>query len=171
MIVWSIQINTFYQADKKIGYIEGKEAGVFNEYLDKYHWMKTQMNKSIQTYNNVFPIWTWLKRPDLRKSGYMEKGTECILLEIEVDNNEILISGFEEWNTILNDGYIFYDEAEEEMVMKGIKKLKKEDSWERIFEYEKLRQNSYWSGADLLQGTMGRVYIDKIKSERIFIAK
>ena len=55
--------------------------------------------------------------------------------------------------------------------MKGIKNLKKEDSWERIFEYENLRQNSYWSGADLLQGTMGRVYIDKIKSERIFIAK
>ena len=28
MIVWSIQTNTFYQADKKIGYIEGYSSDV-----------------------------------------------------------------------------------------------------------------------------------------------
>ena len=72
MIVWSIQTNTFYQADKKIGYIEGKEAGVFNEYLDKYHWLKTQMNKRIQTYNNVFPIWYTAPIRDLKGNSTIQ---------------------------------------------------------------------------------------------------
>lgn len=171
MIVWTIQDESYYEKQIINGYLEGNKEYVIDEFIEKYLWIMEQMKDRIKNYNGEFPIWTWLIKPDLRRAGYLERGTKGVLLEIELEEDEILISGFEEWNAILNNDYIFYNEEEENSIENGSKTISKEESWERIFNYENLRKEAYWNGANILQGTMGRVFVDKIKSKKCFVAR
>lgn len=64
----------------------------------------------------IFPVWAWYqwegmrKRPDMRVHGrnWGEKGTPIVLLTIEVPDNLVLLSDFDYWHCVLNDGEIIF---------------------------------------------------------------
>lgn len=65
----------------------------------------------------IYPVWAWYqwegvrKRPDMRTHRYGgKKGTPVVLLTIDVPNNMVLLSNFDMWHVVLNNGYLpLYD--------------------------------------------------------------
>ena len=69
---------------------------------------------------NIYPIWFWhqyknskSKRPDLRESGLLSKGTKGVLIEFEKPETEILLSDFNLWHFVLNYWHIANNEEQE----------------------------------------------------------
>ena len=56
------------------------------------------------------PVGRHAKRPDMRVHGrnWGEKGTPVVLLTIEIPDNLVLLSDFDYWHCVLNDGEIIF---------------------------------------------------------------
>ena len=97
-------------------------ACVPKEFRCAYDWMCAQMKQRLHQYYGHFPWWGWYSpRPDLRHSGHLERGTKGVRLELEIDPNEVLLSDFDAWHSVLNRGYLGLSEVED-------------DAWYRRFE-------------------------------------
>lgn len=48
------------------------------------------------------------RKPDLRRSGHLAKGTKGVCIELELDESQILFSQFEMWNWVLNGNFVPY---------------------------------------------------------------
>jgi hypothetical protein len=66
-----------------------------------------------------YTIWAWYqwnginkKKTDLRNSSHLPKGTRGVRIELEVNPKDVLSSDFEDFNTILNYGYLDDTEAD-----------------------------------------------------------
>lgn len=56
-------------------------------------------------------IWVWMKRFDLRCSGYLEKGKKGVLFEIEISEDNVLLLEFDLWYLFLMDIVVeFYED-------------------------------------------------------------
>lgn len=85
----------------------------------------------------IYPVWAWYqwegvrKRPDMRIHRYAgKKGTPVVLQTIDIPDNMVLLSDFDMWHVILNDGYLplyeiddIEDPSEDEILK----------SWENVF--------------------------------------
>ena len=129
-----------------------------------------QMKKKILTYNNEYPIWSWIRKPDLRCGGLLNPGEKGVLLEVCIPEERVLLSCFEHWHCVLNNAPVTDDENEWKSMEEGDCFLTKEQSWERIFEI----RNAFSNDGDMLQtiqGVTGRVYCNEIKLIKEFIAR
>ena len=135
----------------------------FHDFKDAYLWMSEKMTeRGIKNPDNVvLPLWAWHtfdgkhKKPDLRHSGYMSTGTDAVCIEFEIPDDEVLLSGFVEWHSVLNDGYYIdaVDDKEWERLYAEYDRLpvnKKEEvkrkSWMRIFNVSDCQyiQATFW---------------------------
>lgn len=160
-IYYSIQdLNAWTEAQHR-GYLIGNEKYVWEEFLRPYHWMMSQMVKRVPDYNEGYPIWLWPEKQDLRHSGYKERGTMAVYLEIEIPESQVLLSDFNAWHVVLMDSVIL--DYEDEIIDKEL-------SWERIFDLEYLRKHTDWGILDI-QGVTGKIYLNQVKSAREFTCK
>ena len=134
-----------------------------------YKWMVEQMKKRIglpPSKEINYPIWTWYRwngvnhrKPDLRYSGHFPKGTKGVFLELKVDSKDVLLSNFDDFNNVLNYGYITNTEVEYDSFYKELEscgyshsdlyamdkksealsdfRLRLYNSWEKIFDLER----------------------------------
>lgn len=168
-IYWTLQKEEVWNQSKQQGYIEGLQQ--YAMYPTEYLWMMKQMKKRIPNYSGEYPIWLWIKKPDMRSTSHFGSYTKCVRLTVELDEKDVLISDFEDWHIVLNDGFNADDEREYEDFYAGNLKVTKEQSWERIFELNRPR-DPQWSGkSDCLQGTTGRITLDKVKKVEHFISR
>ena len=153
------------------GFLEFNKKYIYELAFPEYNWMVDQMKKRLPNYNCEYPIWLWLKRPDLRYGGHLEKGLRGVLLEVDIDENDVLLSDFIAWHCVLNNDFLSISEDEEN----GITNITKEESWERIFDLDLLRQSEYVleniSDVDVIQGVTGKIDIKNIKLIKEFVAK
>lgn len=165
-------INTFYsiqnlrawtKAQTK-GFLSGSLEFIDNDLINPYLWMMKQMNERITVYEDEYRIWLWTIRPDLRRSGYLKRGTKAVLLEIEISNDRVLLSDFQAWHCVLNR-WTLEDHKGEDIGM--------EKSWERIFNLEYLKRHPDWGQFDEvdIQGVTDKIYLSQIKSVKLFICK
>lgn len=97
------------------------------------------INRGITPSNqNTSPIWAWAqydglckKRPDLRCAGYLDRGSHGVLIEIEKEPTELLLSDFLLWHYVLNQCYL-PERIEDDNDQANI--VEKEQSWQRIFD-------------------------------------
>lgn len=54
------------------------------------------------------------RRPDLRNSGHLPRGTRGVRIEFEADETQVLLSDFELWHYVLNYWYLPESEADGE---------------------------------------------------------
>ena len=129
---------------------------------EEYDWMLKQMAERI-TINNPSHslIWLWDKKPDLRYSGYGKRGTEMVLLEVELDRSCVLASDFEAWHFVLNNCFLGDEKAEV---------ISKEESWERIFDLD-FCQSYFEDRAPILQYVTGEIEQENINFIRKFVCK
>ena len=63
--------------------------------------MVQQMGKRIDNYNNELPVLLWLDIANICFNELLDG--EWVLLEVELSEDQVLLSNFEAWNFILND--------------------------------------------------------------------
>ncbi|MTK14196.1 MAG: DUF3841 domain-containing protein [Clostridiaceae bacterium] len=205
MKLWTIQNEAVYDKFKETEILHADNSFICNDMAFHYNWMAGQMKQRIGspiTETIKYPIWAWYqwqgtehKRPDLRFSGHLEKGTKGVLLELEVMEDEVLLSYFDDFNNVLNYGYIadneeefdkFYDElesygychcdlqsADKKSDILDQFKLRLYESCEKVFDLE-CERDEKWSGkkeAQSIQATMWEVRWEQVVSVKHFIAK
>lgn len=172
MKFWTIQTEEAWQKAIAYGYLAGDHEYVWHEFLPAYRWMMKQMKVEFPNYIGDYPVWVWLKKPDLRFSGHLMKGTNGVLLELDLEEEDVLISDFQAWHLVLYNSFVALTEEEEQEFETGKLDISLEESWLRIFNYKELKKYDYWkSDIEDLQGVTGRIPITKIKLLKAFTAR
>ena len=157
MKCYTIQkLKTWEEAQVK-GYLTGNEEVIDEDFLPSYKWMINQMEKRIENYNNEFPIWLWLDTSNISFVELLED--EWVLLEAELNENEVLISHFDAWHYVLNNSSF---EEEDNSITK-------EESWEYIFDKDKLKKFDYDFEKGDLQVTVGKINCKDIKVKKYIL--
>jgi hypothetical protein len=163
MIGWTIQTYDAWITANETGVLMGKKAFVDDSYLNSYSWLMKQMEIKVPRYRGEFPVWLFQHKPDLRYSGYLPKGTRSVLLKVDLEPESYLVSDFMTWHLVLNNITFTKDDD-------GLENIGKEESWERIFDFEFLKE-LYGEKYILPQITTGAIPVKKIELIRQFIAR
>ncbi|EZH75884.1 hypothetical protein ATO12_03580 [Aquimarina atlantica] len=153
--LWTIQNEIGWNELNENGVLIPKEEFVESDFKAGYEWMKSQMSNRIgkPEKRTQFPVWAWYqhfdsnkRKPDLRKSGLLPKGTVGYRIEIEKEQKDILLSDFVLWHWPLSykdyiaDSEVEANEFEKKYGNTEYEELSKteknliEKSWEKIFD-------------------------------------
>ncbi|PZD95905.1 hypothetical protein DNH61_10710 [Paenibacillus sambharensis] len=171
MKLWTIQSFHAWEEALASGYLVGNVNFVWEEFLQPYHWMMEQMKNRLPNYRDEYPVWLWPDRPDLRHSGHMSKGKKAVLLEVNLNEENVLFSDFQAWHIVLANHYLALTEEEDLLFESGCGNMSIEESWQRIFNYDEIRQYEYWEGSEDLQAVTGAVPLSRIKHIKTFIGR
>lgn len=117
LTLWTIQPIEWYENLMRDGVIHAKRdlMDTFEDFEYAYQWLMKKMCERIglPPYADIYPIWAWYqyenankKRPDLRHSGFLEKGKKGVRVEFTKPAHEVLLSDFDLWLHPLNDWYV-----------------------------------------------------------------
>ena len=155
MRLWTIQPEIIYEVLKseKVIYCDPSKSLLIIEcdFGKAYDWMAAQMRLRIgDPPDGVrYPIWAWYtlywknQKPDLRRMEFRNYTGKQVCIELEIPDDQVLLSDEEMWNYILNDSYIGDSTNEEEFDIEYDwfeklpqirQKMLKEKSWEKIFD-------------------------------------
>lgn len=197
MIIWSIHDLAFYQKleKNKVIFPNKKKLNWKDDFLDSYLWLSEQMDKRIggRPHPTAVPFWGWYqfrdaqhKKPDLRVRCHLEAGTKGVRLELEIPDNEAVLTDFDIWCDILNKNYIpdSHDDYSEFYRVIDKRKLygfnnwskwhqrKAEKSWQKVFDL------SYWvkdfskpKNKKAIQATFWKISMDQVKDVKFFTAR
>lgn len=151
MILWTIQEEEVYETIMQTGvYRCDFSKSYMQDWKLQYDWIVSQMidrigNKPIGV---DYPVWAWYqkkgkrKEPDLRWERWHcgWKGERFVCLEIEIPDRDVLLSDFNAWSGILNDGLLSDTEEEDEELERKNRLSEQErhkmklKNWEGIFD-------------------------------------
>lgn len=135
-------------------------------FTSSYHWLISEMEQRIPRPKDVeIPIWAWHTnygaqlRPDRRRSMFKNYGHEDVIMELEVPEELVLLSDFDDWHCVLNNYPIFTAEEEalcesgdwphgydEEWELPLYDEQFKLDSWRRVFRSDsEFVQACFWA--------------------------
>jgi hypothetical protein len=186
--LWTIQPVEIYESILKKGYYTCDGRKIDKYFRISYKWLCEQMKKKIgkPPKNVQYPVWAWhtrnfkRKKPDLRSSEYGYKGTKMVCLEIEVPDNEVLLSDFDAWHFVLNNCYYNVDCWDEETFDKDEewlnslteqekeKEIKK--SWQGIFNIEQ-KETDWFARGKWIQANFWVLKKEYIKKVQYFTVK
>jgi len=139
MRLWSIQTPELLDALRRRGRVGGAWKRVDPDYRAAYQWMVRQMVERRVAERAGAPIWAWYayrgeakRRPDLRETGHLPRGTRGVLLELDVPASRVLLSCFDRWHWVLNGWFI--TENTDLMGNRNIARDVVEASWTQIFD-------------------------------------
>ena len=123
MILWTIQPVEIYNLVIETGVYRCDPALIhLPEFADSYSWLAKQMTDRIgpAPAGVTFPVWAWYimdgkrKKPDLRRERWTGgPGNEDFArIEIEVPDQDVLLSDFDAWGSILSN-WLLSDTEEE----------------------------------------------------------
>lgn len=207
MTLWTIQPVEWYEKLKQNGIVFGDpklSAFYSDKELDNfrvaYDWMALQMEKRIgnRPFNNALPIWAWYRhekkrpKPDLRYSGYLNRGEYGVRLEIEKEDKDVLLSDFVLWVHPLSKYYIPVSEEDDLLFDNALNPFLKENnlrfgdfhkypkviqekiikSWELVFDLDFADEYIASKREDkVLQATFWSLHIDEVKDVTFFKAR
>lgn len=179
MRIWSIQPVDVFKFIEEYGYYICKPSLSLNckDFKNAYDWLVTRMEERIGKPAGVnYPVWAWHtrdwkhKKPDLRESGYETKGMECVCIEIEIPDSQVVLSDFTAWHFVLNKSYLnqkCYSEEIFDRDQAWLDSLSPQDrhkvivnSWNNIFDIQP------FSNGFLEKGTIYTSYFLGIKKKR-----
>lgn len=142
------------------GYLVGNREYVWENFIDSYSWMRNQMYKRLNKYDGEYPIWLWLETDNINFSEMINE--DWVLLEINLSKEDIVLSNFDAWHIVLNNGY--FDEE-------PLTQREKEINWEYIFNRDKLEEWGYSWSTHNLQAVAGRIELENIKVIKYIVDK
>lgn len=193
MILWTIQPARLYSQIMKDGYYHFDEKKDINhdackyEYPEAYDWLAAEMIKRVgEPHVGVkYPVWAWYihdskrKKPDLRKAEYGKKGQKMVCLEIDIPDNEVVLSDEEDWifvmsNWYLSDTYCEEDLNKDNSWFESLPEDKKHkamvDSWQNIFEITPF-ENEFTAKGRFVQATFWELKAEQIRKVQFFTAR
>lgn len=187
MILWTFQEEEIYLSILKTGkYICDPQKMSMPEFTEMYDWLVVQMKERIGNPPEgvIYPVWAWYaqkaqhKKPDLRGERwcYGKGGEKFVCLEIEVPDEQVLLSDFDSWGLVLLDALISETEAEDtelERIYESLSPEKqlemKHENWKRVFDISPL-DNEWMRRGEWVQATFWVLTRDMIQKVRHFTA-
>lgn len=192
MRLWTIQPPEILDIINETGrFVCDKEKSYWydcEEFQRAYEWMIAQMHmhRIFQPYDTTWPIWAWHthnwkhKKPDFRCIGLGKPGKKYVCIEIEIPDDEVLLSDYDAWHVVLNNGYnnpgtieeeweafdIYYDSMENQYA----KELTRVASWNGIFNVEPFK-NEFVSNGKYVQAVFWEIKKENIISVKEFTAR
>lgn len=188
MILWTMQPVEIWNMIQETGsYRCDPEKNIMIKmgFALQYKWLVRQMKARIglPPEGVTYPVWAWYmqhgrhKKPDLRSERWSngpgnEKYT-CI--EFEIQDNQALLSDFDAWNDILNNGLI--DDSKEEsdqmeahfnVLSRCEQKKYREENWLRVFDISPMR-NEWTRRGEWVQATIWELRKEMIRDVRFFV--
>ena len=187
MTLWTIQPEELYHSILKTGeYICDPLKINMPEFSEMYDWLALQMRERIgQPPEGVtYPVWAWhtqrskYQKPDLRSerwaNGY--EGDRFVCMEIEVLDEQVLLSDFDLWSLVLLDALITETEEEDHELNAIYQTLTpqqqremKYENWKRVFDVTPF-DNKWMRRGSWIQATFWALKNDMIRKVRYFTA-
>lgn len=189
MRLWTIQTPDVLEIIEETGrFICDKEKSTYYENLkDAFEWLMYKMDSNLilRPEGVESPVWAWHtydwkhEKPDLNATDIGREGIEYVCIELEISDNEVLLSDEVMWHIILSDDYYnpatteevweeledWYDNLSE--FMKNVVKL---ESWNDVFKIDPFH-NGFTSVGQYVQATFWEIRKENIISVERFIAK
>lgn len=194
MTIWTIQPAAVYEElkERRILHTDISRSSLYhmedvgvmdNPFQKGYGWLAKRMEEKIGKPEKAsYPWWAWYKRhgkhkkPDLREAGYAEKGERCVCLELEIPDNEVVLSDFDLWWFCIFDRWFpgnvddkELNEREERFkcLDKDEQERLKLESWETVFDTE---PDQYGRGS-WVQATFWELRFSDVKKVVFFTAR
>lgn len=153
-------------------------------FAEKYEWLIRHMEERIgpRPEGVTYPIWAWHtqnrkhEKPDLRRErwDYGTGNEQYVCIEIEVPDNQVLLSDFDDWCIILNNGLLTASQEEYDRLDAYCDGLKPADqiafkhaNWVRVFDVSPVA-NSWEQRGEWVQANFWELQKDMIRSVRFF---
>ncbi|HEY0606752.1 MAG TPA: DUF3841 domain-containing protein [Herpetosiphonaceae bacterium] len=196
MKLWTIQTRDAWQKLQQQGCLRAELRYIDPNHLMSYQWMIDQARQRIgpAPAGCQSLIWAWYqwqnqsrRKPDLRFSAHLPKGTAGVRLELEVDDAQVLLSDFELWHHVLNYWYLPASKADDEafaaeLEQLGLPETKRKlnpayderirRSWRRIFDLDWSDEYIARSRAQKsIQAVFWELHIEQVQHVQHFVAK
>lgn len=184
MRLWTFQPEVVYQKLLSDGVFrcDPKRSENIREFqfYKAYDWLVSEMKKRIGNPPDgvKYPVWAWHtvdwkhKKPDLRlREFWYSKPMVCI--EIEISEQNVLLSNEDSWHIVLNDAYLSETEADWnafDHLPEERKSIVKVESWNQIFDIEPYESDWFCKGR-YIQATFWELRKDRIVSVRHVMPK
>lgn len=182
MRLWTVQPNKVYDLILNNGVYHcdsTKSESIKNFGAVPYQWLSEQMRKRVGPPPDgvAFPVWAWHtmswkhKRPDMRRTEFRFEKRPFVLMEIEISDNDVLLSDEELWHFVLNNCYLSDADNETELykdwerfdlLSEEEKKQEKESSWKRIFAVSPPTDNEWNKVGRYIQATFWELRKEQI---------
>lgn len=171
MILWTTQEFEALEAALRRGHFRADGRRHWRLFHRAYGWLSGEMAKRIGPPPSRvrYPMWSWVTRP--MRNDYKH---DLALIAFEADEDEFLVSDFDSWHAVLNNGYHALSMREDrEMEKRGIKPSQriKEKSWARIFVPAASLPRITRPGEERYQATLWTIPVDNIVSVSVFRAR
>ena len=157
------------------------------DYKPSYDWLVDEMKKRIgQPPNGIkYPVWAWYihysqhKKPDLRRAEYGRKGEQMVCMEIDIPDEQVVLSDEELWHFVLGNWYLSKATCKKDYDrdMKWFDKLSDDnknkaitDSWQTIFDIEPF-DNKWFIKGRFVQATFWELKAEQIIKVWFFKAR
>ena len=180
MRLWTFQPIEVYEILKNKGIYrcDPNNNGVDKYLIKSYIWLVSEMEKRIGKRPNgvKLPIWAWHttywkhNKPDLRHVEF-KCSKPCLLMEIEIPDNQVVLTDFDAWHFVLNHWYLGKStcEAEHDKEQAWLDTLTNKQrnieiikSWQRVFDISKY-SNEWFSRGMFIQATFWELKLSQVK--------
>jgi hypothetical protein len=186
-----ISLSSCYNLDDEVAE-EARQDGIElpldrkSTFKKGYDWLVKRMEEKIGRPEQAkFPWWAWYKRnlshmkPDLRESGYGERGRKCVCLELEIPDDSVVLSDFDLWWYCISD--IWYNNAHNEKESDELddwydslsreeqEKLKLE-SWDTVFDTH-FDPRPWYERGKWVQATFWELRLEQVRKLWYFTCK
>jgi hypothetical protein len=193
MKLWTIQPIEVYEEIEEKGYYicDIEKARERNEYfdicfLDAYNWLIEKMVEKIGKPSDEikYPVWAWHTYDWKRKSSDLRvrqgtRGQKMVRMEIDIPDNEVVLSDFDAWHNVLNKWCDLdcNNEEEYDREYEKFEKLSPEEqkrvtieSWNKIFDLTPI--DTDWNkNGKYIQATFWKLEEKHIKKVHFFKSK
>ena len=135
---------------KSFIYTDGEEDNYIRE---AYDWLVKIMRQRIPNSpeNVAYPVWAWCNNPELEDDIYHagEKGDKYVALTLEIPDDQVILSDFDEWSCAIVNAPIW---TEEEWELYEGEDENPSSTWDRC-----LRKPGEFKTDDYIQATFWRL--------------
>lgn len=172
--VWEdLQRTGIYRADEA-------KMEMLPDFKRAYIWMVREMEARIghRPDGVTWPVWAWYKhcnrigRLDLRRQENWEY-EPMVCIEVDIPDSQVLLSDFDAWHCVLNNGVCAETEAEFDALYEVIDEATpeeaqrmKEATWPRVFDLTQPTDVSWRGTIDSIQATFWELRLEQVLSVR-----
>lgn len=193
MRLWTIQCPGAWELAQCHGVPRGDGRRIaFVDFRPAYRWLMEQMRCRVPGYRGRYPIWAWPKKPDLRRSGYYDRGTPAVRIEFVAPSRMVLLSEHQAWHVILRQGDLPLTWEESDVRERRGQEATGERfprfehlpaalqaevraTWERVFDFDALVASELWCEGDPdrldLQAVVEQVPLEWVVRVTPFVAR
>lgn len=165
MILWSIQPREVYNSIIETETYRCDPNQIkLTEFKPYYDWLVKRMTERIghAPEDVTYPVWAWYMWEGERgvPEPWEDDTADNVAIELDVPEDQVLLSDFDGWNLILNDALISWDQ-DEDRALKELydslgdrdKKAMKQKNRERVFDLHPV-DNGWTTNGSSIQATM-----------------